>query len=300
MKKDTSNKIKLGIFISIGMMVFIVGIYFIGAGRQLFRSTFRITAVFKDVAGLQPGNNVRLSGINIGTVDNIMIVSDTTVRVEILIDEGTRKFIKKDAIAGIGSEGLMGNKTIIMYPGTGGKKEIENNDIVQTILPLSVDDLMISLNKTMDNTTNITSDLSKVTENIRSGKGTIGRLLMDQSMRQNFDSTFINLKEGSASFKTLMEKVNDIDDALASLKQTTENTANITSDLSKISHNMETGKGPIGRLLMDSTAGNGEFGRLLMDSTAGKNFDSLFINLKEGTAGLKTLIEKAKHSWLMW
>ena len=123
---------------------------------------------------------------------------------------------------------------------------------------------------------------------------------MDQSMRQNFDSTFINLKEGSASFKTLMEKVNDIDDALASLKQTTENTANITSDLSKISHNMETGKGPIGRLLMDSTAGNGEFGRLLMDSTAGKNFDSLFINLKEGTAGLKTLIEKAKHSWLMW
>ena len=300
MKKDTSNKIKLGIFISIGLMVFIVGIYFIGAGRQLFRSTFRISGVFKDVAGLQPGNNVRLSGINVGTVDMISIVSDTSVRVEILIDESTRKFIKKDAVAGIGSEGLMGNKTIIMYPGTGGEKEIENNDIVQTVPPLGVDDFMISLSKTIDNTTNITNDLSKITENIRSGKGTIGRLLMDQSMRQNIDSTFINIKEGSASFKTLMEKVNDIDDALASLKQTTENTANITSDLSKISHNMESGKGTIGRLLMDSTAGNGEFGRLLMDSTAGKNFDSLFINLKEGTAGLKTLIEKAQHSWLLW
>ena len=145
MKKDTSNKIKLGIFISIGMMVFIVGIYFIGAGRQLFTSTFRISAVFKDVAGLQPGNNVRLSGINVGTVDNIMIVSDTTVRVEILIDESTRKFIKKDAVASIGSEGLMGNKTIILYPGTGGKTEIENNDIVQTTSPLGVDDFMISL-----------------------------------------------------------------------------------------------------------------------------------------------------------
>jgi phospholipid/cholesterol/gamma-HCH transport system substrate-binding protein len=300
MKKDTSNKIKLGIFISVGMMVFIVGIYFIGAGRQLFRSTFRISGVFKDVAGLQPGNNVRLSGINVGTVDNIMIVSDTSVRVEILIDEGTRKFIKKDAIAGIGSEGLMGNKTIIVYPGTGGKMEIENNDIIQTVPPMGVDDYMISLKKTIDNTINITSDLSKITEHIQSGQGTIGRLLMDQSMSQNVDSTFTNLKDGSAGFKILMEKVNDIDDALASLKQTTENTANITSDLSKISHNMESGKGTIGRLLMDSTAGNGEFGRLLMDSTAGKNFDSLFINLKEGTAGLKTLIEKAQHSWLLW
>ena len=123
---------------------------------------------------------------------------------------------------------------------------------------------------------------------------------MDQSMRQNFDSTFINIKEGSASFKTMMVKVNDIDDALASLKQTTENTANITSDFSKISHNMESGKGTLGRLLMDSTTGNGALGRLLLDSTAGKNFDSLFINLKEGTAGLKTLLEKAQHSWLLY
>lgn len=300
MKKDTSNKIKLGIFISIGMMVFIVGIYFIGAGRQLFTSTFRISGVFKDVAGLQPGNNVRLSGINVGTVDNIVIVSDTSVRVEILIEESVRKYIKKDAVASIGSEGLIGNKTIILYPGTGGKTEIENNDIVKTIAPVGVDEYMTSLKKTIDNTTNITSDLSKITEHIQSGKGTIGRLLMDQSMSQNVDSTFTNLKDGSAGFKTLMEKVNDIDDALASLKQTTENTANITSDLSKISHNMESGKGTIGRLLMDSTAGNGEFGRLLMDSTAGKNFDSLFINLKEGTAGLKTLIEKAQQSWLLW
>ena len=300
MKKDTSNKIKLGIFISIGMMVFIVGIYFIGAGRQLFRSTFRISGVFKDVAGLQPGNNVRLSGINVGTVDNIMIVSDTSVRVEILIDEGTRKFIKKDAIAGIGSEGLMGNKTIIVYPGTGGEKEIENNDIVQTVPSLGVDDFMISIKKTIDNTTVITSDLSKITENIQLGKGTIGRLLMDQSMSQNVDSTFTNLKDGSAGFKILMEKVNDIDDALASLKQTTENTANITSDLSKISHNMESGKGTIGKLLMDSTAGDGTIGRLLMDSTAGKNLDSIFINLKKSSAGLKTLIEKAHDSWLLW
>jgi phospholipid/cholesterol/gamma-HCH transport system substrate-binding protein len=286
MKKDTSNKIKLGIFISIGMMVFIVGIYFIGAGQQLFRSTFRINGVFKDVAGLQPGNNVRLSGINVGTVDNIMIVSDTSVRVEILIDENTRKFIKKDAIAGIGSEGLMGNKTIIIYPGTGGKMEIENNDIIQTVPPVGVEDFMISLKKTIDNTTNITNDLSKITESIQSGKGTIGRLLMDQSMTKNFDSTVANLKEGSAGFKKLMDKVNDVDKILTSMKTTVDNTSTITGNVSMIIDSINSGKGTIGRLLVDQS---------MM-----KNFDSTVVNMKKSSAELKKLLEKAEDSWLLW
>ena len=206
MKKDTSKKIRLGIFISVGITVFILGIYFIGERQQLFRSTFRVSGVFKDVAGLQAGNNVRFSGINVGTVENISIVSDTSVRVEILIDESTRKFIKKDAVASIGSEGLMGNKILIISPGTGGKMEIENNDTVVTVQPINMDDVLVSLKTTIDNTSNITYDLSKITNNIQSGKGTIGKLLMDQSYAKNFDSTFVNLKEGSAGFKILMDK----------------------------------------------------------------------------------------------
>lgn len=205
MKKDTTNKIRLGIFISLGIAVFIVGIYFIGEKQQLFRSTFRVSGVFKDVAGLQAGSNVRFSGINVGTVENIRIVSDTSVRVEILIDERTRKFIKKDAVASIGSEGLMGNKILIISPGTGGKKEIENNDIVETVQPINMDEVLISLKTTIDNTSTITNELSKITSDIQTGKGTIGRLLMDQSLAQNFDSAIVNLKQGSAGLKTLMD-----------------------------------------------------------------------------------------------
>lgn len=132
MKKNSANKIKLGIFVTLGLAVLILAIYFIGEKQLLFKNTFRLTGVFKNVAGLQAGNNVRLSGINIGTVENISLVSDTTVRVDIVIDESSRKFIKKDAIATIGSEGLIGNKVLVINPGTGGKKNIENSDIIQT------------------------------------------------------------------------------------------------------------------------------------------------------------------------
>jgi phospholipid/cholesterol/gamma-HCH transport system substrate-binding protein len=300
MKKEISNKIKLGIFISIGMLLFIVGIYFIGQGQQLFRSTFRISGVFKDVAGLQPGNNVRLSGVNVGTVDNIRIVSDSSIQVDILIDERTRMYIKKDAIATIGTEGLMGNKAMIITPGTGGKKVIENDDTIQTAMPMNLDEIFLSLKSTIDNTSNITNDLAKITHTIQSGKGTIGRLLMDSSLSLNVDSTVFNLKKGSSEFKMLMVKANDLDDVLLSVRKTMDNVVTITGDVAAISGNVQAGKGVFGKLLMDTTAGNGTFGKLLMDSTAGKNFDSLFINLKEGSAGLKILLDKAKTSWLLW
>ena len=286
MKKNTTNKMKLGIFISLGITVFILAIYFIGEKQQLFRSTFRLSGVFKDVAGLQAGNNVRLSGINVGTIDNVTIISDTSVRVVILVDENTRKFIKKDAVASIGSEGLMGNKVLIINPGTGRKEIIEDNDTIVTTQPTGMDEIMKSLKTTIDNTSSITSDLAKIATNIESGKGTIGRLMMDKSWRQNIESTILNLKEGSVGFRVFMDKADELDEILTSLKTTIDNTSNITNDLSKISSSIESGRGTIGRLLMDPSAA--------------QNLDSTFMNLKEGSIKLNELIEEAKDSWLLW
>jgi len=115
---------------------------------------------------------------------------------------------------------------------------------------------------------------------------------MDQSLAQNFDSSIVNLKKGSEGFKNLVgdvtggfQKIN-IDDILVSLKTTMDNTSNITSDLSKITNNIQSGKGTLGGMLMDSSLR--------------QNFDSTFINLKESSAELKILMKKAKDSWLLW
>jgi len=285
MKKNISHKVRLGIFISLGILIFILAIYFIGEKQQLFRSTFRLSGVFKDVAGLQVGNNVRLSGINVGTIDNISIISDTSVRVIILVDENTRKFIKNDAVASIGSEGLMGNKVLVISPGTGGKKTIENDDVIATSQPTDIDEIMKSLKTTIDNTSSITGDLAKITTNIESGKGTIGRLMMDKELMQNFETTIINLKDGSVGFKTFMEQTNELDNILVRLNKTIDNTANITYDLSKITNNIQSGEGMIGKLLMDQSMG--------------QNLDSTLINLKDGLAEFKIFMKKAQDSWLL-
>ena len=226
-----------------------------------------------------------LSGINIGTVENISLISDTSVRVEIVIDESSRKFIKKDAIASIGSEGLMGNKVLIINPGTGGKKSIENNDIIQTAQPIDIDDIMVSLKTTIDNTAIITGDLAKISTNIESGKGTIGRLMMDQTWRENIQSTIVNLKEGSEKFVVFMDKSDQIDNILLAINSNIDSTSAVIQDLSKITSNIQSGEGIVGKLLMDQSMG--------------QNLDSTLINLKKGLAEFEIFMKMAQESWLL-
>jgi phospholipid/cholesterol/gamma-HCH transport system substrate-binding protein len=204
-KGNTGNKIKLGIFVFIGILLFIIGIYSIGQKRQLFNQTFRISGVFKNVNGLQPGNNVRFSGINVGTIEDIEIISDTSVRVDMIIDETTRKFIKKDAVAIIGSDGLMGNKIMIITPGTSQERIIKNNDFIRTTYPINMEDILRQFKTTTENSARITGDLTDIIGNIRSGKGTIGKLFMDTSLAENLDKSIVNIKEGTGGFKQNMD-----------------------------------------------------------------------------------------------
>lgn len=205
MKKSTGNKTRLGIFVSVTVALFITGIYFIGQKQQLFNRTYHISGIFKDISGLQVGNNVRFSGINVGIVEDIQQVTDSTVRVDMQIDEKTRKFMKKNAMAIIGADGLMGNKIIQIVPGQPGKPEIEDNDVVETTQPVNVDEILGKIKVTSSNLADITSDLAGIMKNIHEGKGTIGKLLMDSSMAQNVGQAMVNIKQGAGGFKNNMD-----------------------------------------------------------------------------------------------
>ena len=205
MRKHTGKKVALGIFVSLGALFFIVAIYYIGKKQQMFNSTFHVSALFNDVHGLQAGNNVRFSGINVGIVESITIVTDTTVKVDLLINEDTRQFIRKNATAVIGSDGLMGNKILVLMPGTPDAPLIQNNDYILTTNPVSFDEILAKIKITGDNAANITGDLAAIMSNIRAGKGTIGKLFMDTVFAGTLDQTVTELKQGVNGFSQNME-----------------------------------------------------------------------------------------------
>ena len=227
MIKKAATHIKLGIFVAIGFILFAAAIYIIGTNQQLFSRTFHISGTFCDVNGLQAGNNVRLSGITVGIVQHIELESDTTVRVDMSIDEDVRRFIREDAVGLIGTESLMGNKVFIITPGTSGLPEIKDGATIKTSPPMNMDQLMGTVKTTNDNLARITGDLADIVHAIHEGKGTIGRLLMD--------STY--------------------------LKIPIDNATRITSDLREIVESIRSGGGVVGRLLADSAAA------LSMDTT---------------------------------
>ncbi|HTB07408.1 MAG TPA: MlaD family protein [Bacteroidia bacterium] len=205
MKKTKGNKIKLGVFVTVTVALLVAGIYFIGQKQQLFNRTFQVSGVFKDISGLQVGNNVRFSGINVGIVQDIEQVTDSTVKVDMQVDERTRKFIKKNAKAVIGSDGLMGNKIVVIVAGVPGMQELANNDVIATVQPVNVDEILLNLKVTSNNMADITYDLAGIMKNIHDGKGTIGELFMDSSMAKNVNQAFVNIKQGAGGFKNNMD-----------------------------------------------------------------------------------------------
>ena len=257
MKNEISKIMKIGIFIFLGIALFFAGIYLIGVKRQMFSSTFRINTVFNDVSGIQVGNNIRFSGVNIGTIEKIKIISSTSVRVTMTIDESVRKFIKMDAMADISTEGLMGNKILVINPGTSESKEIENNGFIAAAEPIKIDDILRHLNRVGDNSERITGYLSDIVGNIHSGKSTIGKLLMDSTylkipienaakIAQDLSEITGRLRSGKSSLgKILMDSTE--------LKMSFDNVVQITKDLSGITGSLRAGRGPLGKLIMDST-----------------------------------------------
>jgi len=205
MENSKASKVKLGVFVTLGIALFIVGIYFIGQKQRLFSSTFRIKAIYKDINGLQVGNNVRFAGIDVGTVDNIEIINDTSVQVDVLIDKDVKKFIKKDAVASIGSEGLMGNKLVNLSSGTPAQPIIENNDFIKTIDGNNIEQILSSVKIVADNAAVITGDLAEVINNVKNGNGSIGKLFMDSTMAGDLSSTMSNLKSGTKGLDENME-----------------------------------------------------------------------------------------------
>lgn len=205
MNKESGFKWKLGMFVTIGLILFMLTIYFIGKQQNLFGSTFHITSTFKTVSGLQVGNNVRFSGINIGTVEDIQLINDSSVVVKLIIKDEVRQFIKTDARASIGSEGLMGDKVLTISPGNKSNRIIANDGKIASIDAIEMDDIMKSVKKSVDNAGIISEELAVFTHNMNNGDGALSRLMTDPKLANTLTKTITNLESGTQGFSQNME-----------------------------------------------------------------------------------------------
>lgn len=205
MEPSAKSKIRLGLFITTAILLFVGAVFYLGKKKNIFTATFNIAGTFRNVSGLQIGNNVRFAGITVGTIGNILILNDTSVKVEMVIENNTKKFIKKDSYATIGSEGLMGDRVVNITQGTFASPSIEEGNEIQTMEPAETDAILTSLQATGENAEFITNQLSEIFFKINSGQGTLGRLIQDSTFAGNLSQTINNLKAGTEGFTQNME-----------------------------------------------------------------------------------------------
>jgi len=198
-------KIRLGLFITGGIMIFVIAIFIIGKQKNLFNPVFKLTTTFYNVSGLEVGSNIRFSGINVGTVDNISIINDSTVRVDMLVLKKVQQFIKTDCEAGIGSSGIIGDRILVITQGSDDAPLAKDGQRIASNEPVETDAIMASIQITAGNAEIISKQLAEIMFNINSGNGTLGRLIQDSTIAKNIDQTIINLKKGS---KGLDENMN--------------------------------------------------------------------------------------------
>jgi phospholipid/cholesterol/gamma-HCH transport system substrate-binding protein len=239
MKKSFGFTWKLGAFVMIGLVLFIVTIYFVGKQKNLFGSTFHLKSQFKNVSGLKVGNNVRFSGINVGTVNEIELITDTSVLVDLVIRKKYQQFIKTDARASVGSDGLMGDKVLTISPGISqdhaAKNQVMNNYLIASKNAIEMEDVMGSMKASVDNAGIITAQLAQFTTKMNNGNGALSKLISDEAFSRSLTTTLTNLQTSSGEFAKFTTKIND-----GKFSQTLDSTmANIQGATKGLNENME-------------------------------------------------------------
>jgi phospholipid/cholesterol/gamma-HCH transport system substrate-binding protein len=200
-------KIRLGLFVAGGLALFLIAIFIIGKQKNLFNPVFKLTTTFYNVSGLQVGNNVRFSGINVGTVDKISIINDSTVRVDMLVRQEIKQFIKSDCEVAVGSEGLIGDRLLVISQGSSDAPLAKIGEELASTEPVEVDNIMASVEVSAAYVEVITQQLAEIMVKINSGNGTLGRLIQDSTIAENLNQTIVNLKKSSRGLDENMEAV---------------------------------------------------------------------------------------------
>lgn len=307
MEKSTNQKIRLGIFVIIGTFFFIATIYFIGNKQNMFNKTCTINATFSNINGLQAGNNIRFSGITVGTVKDIIIENDSTIIVNMMIEEKILPYIKKDAIASIGTDGLVGNMVINISPGKKSNESVKAGDRILSENRMFTDKILKTLNSSTNNIQIITENLANITNNMNKGKGTIGMLLNDTILSQDVKKTVYYLKITSknaslsiSNLNSIITSLNNKNNVIGVLKDST-----VASNIKKTIANLENSSEKINLVLnnLNGTVtnikdGKGALNYLSNDPKLVKQIDSTMININQASERLNENLEALKHNFL--
>lgn len=310
MANQGENNTKLGIFVLSGLMVLMITFYMIGKNHTLFGNNFNLKVRFANLNGLTEGSNVMFAGLQAGTVKNIQLINDTSIEVTLLIDDKIKDFVRKNALASIGTDGLMGNKVVNIVPVNQPMGKVENGDMLMAKKAVNMDQMLQTLSKTNSNIADISEGLKTTVLSIN--KSSVMGILNNKNIGSSLSSSLKNINKATLNASQITASINEmvlqaksgkgtlgilladtttagnLREAIAKIRMAGDNVNHMTSDLNKmvldINHNLTSGKGTLNTLLRDTTIA--------------KNLKASMDNIQKGTDAFNQDMEALKHNFL--
>ena len=306
-----SNSLKTiltGLFVIVGVGILLAGVFIIGGKDKSFKNSVVANAVFADVNGLAKGSNVWYSGVKIGTVKKVSFV-ENGVQVSFSIEEDVQQKIRKDTKVKLGSDGLIGNKIIVLYGGTLASPEVESGNTLEVEKAVGTEEMMATLQNNNANLLQITNDLKVVSKGLAEGKGTIGKLLNDPTINNTLLAAMNSLNRAGSNAQVLTANLSEFTGKLnnkgyflndiatdttivASLKKTAAQLNQVSRDAGVVIDNLNV---TTAKLNSNKSA----VGVLLSDEAAGANIQKTLANLQSGTKKLDENMEALQHNFLL-
>ncbi|MGP8214502.1 MAG: MlaD family protein [Bacteroidia bacterium] len=304
MVRETSKKIWLGVLATSGAILFFIGIFSIGKKQNMFNTTFRVNAIFSNVNGLKEGDYVRFSGVRAGIVNSIIFLNDSMIKVEMKINRNIRHLIKKDAIAYITTEGLVGNKILEIKPKWRSDVIVKDNDTLTAIDPFDTHEIIEKLLSTNDNAKIITGNLAQISEDVNKKKSILRTVISDSIAANNLKDIISNLQKSSLQFSVLAGHLDKITDKINLDKGVAGVLLNDTATAGQVELTIKNLKetsdyatkiaGQLNESVQLHT--NNAAGTLVKDTMFSRNLKQSIENLNQSTYKLNETMDALQHS----
>jgi phospholipid/cholesterol/gamma-HCH transport system substrate-binding protein len=301
----TWDQLKVGAVIAGALVVLTVAVYKLGQAANLFSKRYELVAYLPDAGGLRAGGTVFVAGQFAGTIKSIEFLpvdNDTTrnLRVRMAVDQGLQNQIRADSKAKIRTLGLLGDKVIDISIGTPRYDVLKAGDTISVSPSLDYEAVLAQAAGAVADMVDLTRDLRSLTSGIVQGKGTIGQLVTNRALYDQFVGTmgrantmlarfenpngsFAKLLNDPALYDRFVSVVTSADSLVVALNDRNGTIGRLMHDDTLYTHIVTMAVA--GDSLMKSlSSGQGLAGRLLNDPT-------LYDRLNKLTTDLNAILE---------
>nr|WP_290930108.1 MlaD family protein [Haliscomenobacter sp.] len=296
----------VGVFVLAGLLLLVVAIFMVGDINDTFKRKIELVTLFDDVNGLEEGNNIWFSGVKIGTVSSLAFYGKSQVAVGLKIDTKHKQYIKKDSKIRISADGLIGNKILVIFGGNTRSGAVEEGDTLLVEKTFSSEEILNMFQENNKNVLAITTDFKNISKKIADGEGTIGKLLAENTLYDQLNSTTASLQNTSQRAEVL---VNSLVDFSAGLNKkgtlanelTTDTTVfkSVKASVFQLKQTTDNAAAMVANLKTSSSNPNTPMGVLIQDQKAGTQLKGIIENLEGSSQKLEENMEALQHNFLL-